>query len=292
VSDLFRLQFLIEGLYKGRVVASISCCFSPKFWDKVIVYNRDKIIPSRGIGAETPKSPLGLTSSKVSMNIVHCFFKDQEVRFVDGNPVANDVAAVLGYKDPANAVNRIVKPKNKGVCDLQTPGGIQSVAVLKEAGIYQLIFSSKLAGAEEFQDWVFEDVLPSIRKTGSYSLNKPKKEQNALLKEKIRTFQVNTPAQIDAARDEAEKVEQMAYQAANKGAEEIELIAKCHFVHAISCHPKGMTFEQYLPHWLRSMSDRTDIYPREVLEEMTIKAGKPLKVQGKILKHGYSYVWI
>jgi KilA-N domain len=118
------------------------------------------------------------------------------------------------------------------------------------------------------------------------------KEQNALLKEKIRTFQVSTPAQIESARDETEKVEQMAYQAANKGAEEIELIAKCHFVHAISCHPKGMTFEQYLPHWLRSMSDRTDIYPHEVLKEMTKKAGKPLKVQGKILKHGYSYVWI
>jgi hypothetical protein len=118
------------------------------------------------------------------------------------------------------------------------------------------------------------------------------KEQNALLKEKIRTFQVNTPAQIDSARDEAEKVKQMAYQAANKGAEEIELIAKCHFVLAITCHPKGMTFEQYLPHWLDSMSDQTDIYPREILKEMTKKAGKPLKVQGKILKHGYTYVWI
>lgn len=106
------------------------------------------------------------------MSIIHCLFNDQEIRFIDGNPVANDVAAILGYKDPANAVNRLVKPKNKGVADLQTPGGIQPVAVLKEAGIYQLIFSSKLAGAEEFQDWVFEDVLPSIRKTGSYSIFK------------------------------------------------------------------------------------------------------------------------
>jgi prophage antirepressor-like protein len=256
------------------------------------VYNRDKIIPSRGIGAETPKSPLGLTSSKVSMNIVHCFFKDQEVRFVDGNPVANDVAAVLGYKDPANAVNRIVKSKNKGVCDLQTPGGIQSVAVLKEAGIYQLIFSSKLAGAEEFQDWVFEDVLPSIRKTGSYSLNKPKKEQNALLKEKIRTFQVDTPAQIAARMDEVTEVRRMAHQVMDKGIEEVELIAKCHFAGAIRMHPKGLTFEQYLPHWLYSMNERTDIYPREVLEEMTIKAGKPIAYQGKILEHGYSHVWI
>jgi hypothetical protein len=76
------------------------------------------------------------------------------------------------------------------------------------------------------------------------------KDQNELLKEKIRTFQVNTPAEIESARDEAEKVKQMAYQAENKGAEEIELIAKCHYVRAITRHPKGLTFEQYLPHWL------------------------------------------
>ena len=121
------------------------------------------------------------------------------------------------------------------------------------------------------------------------------KEQNALLKEKIRTFQVDTPAQIAARLEEVDEVEgikQMAYQSPDKGAEEIELIAKCHFVRALKWHPKGITFEQYLSHWLDSMSDRTDIYPREVFEQMTIKAGKPLKVQGKILKHGYSYVWI
>jgi|GEM_PF-3516928 len=118
------------------------------------------------------------------------------------------------------------------------------------------------------------------------------KEQNELLKEKIRTFLVDTPEQIAARLDDVVEVKQMAYQAADKGAEEIELIAKCHFAGAITWHPKGLTFEQYLPHWLDSMSDRTDIYPHEVLEEMTTKAGKPLKVQGKILKHGYSHVWI
>jgi prophage antirepressor-like protein len=232
---------------------------------------------------------------EVELIVIHCLFKDQEIRFVDGSPVANDVAAVLGYKDPANAVNRLVKSKNKGVCDLQTPRGIQSVAVLKEAGIYQLIFGSKLASAEEFQDWVFEDVLPSIRKTGSYSLNKPKKEQNALLKEKIRTFQVNTPAQIDSVRDEAEKVKQMAYNAKEKTEEEIELIAKCHFVQNSGMHPKGITFEQYLPHWLFSMRERTDgvyIYPPAILNAMLAKTGQPARCQGKVLKPGYAGVWV
>jgi hypothetical protein len=54
---------------------------------------------------------------------------------------------------------------------MATPGGVQSVTVLEEGGIYQLILGSHLPIAEEFQDWVFEEVLPSIRKTGKYSVN-------------------------------------------------------------------------------------------------------------------------
>lgn len=108
------------------------------------------------------------------------------------------------------------------------------------------------------------------------------KEQNALLKEKIRTFQVDTPAQIAARLDEVAEVKRMAYQVVDKGIEEIELIAKCHFAGAIKYHPKGLTFEQYFPHWLHSMSDLTNIYPREIFKEMMIKAGKPIAYQGKI----------
>jgi KilA-N domain len=118
------------------------------------------------------------------------------------------------------------------------------------------------------------------------------REQNELLKEKIRTFQVDTPAQIAAAMDEVVEVKKMAHQAEDKGIEEVELLAKCFYVRAIPQHPKGLTFEQYLPHWLYSMNDRPDICPREVLEEMTKKAGKPIPYQGKVLKHGYSYVWV
>jgi prophage antirepressor-like protein len=109
-------------------------------------------------------------------SIILFHFEQSEIRFADGKPIANDVAAALGYKDPANAVNRLVKPKNKGVCDLQTPGGVQEATVLEEGGIYQLIFNSKLEGAEKFQDWVFDEVLPSIRKTGSYSVESDRQE--------------------------------------------------------------------------------------------------------------------
>lgn len=105
------------------------------------------------------------------MNSLQVFcFESQEIRFVEGKPVANDVAMVLGFKNPADAVYRLVDKENKGICKIQTPGGIQSVTVLEEAGIYQLIFSSKLESAKKFQRWVFSDVLPSIRETGGYGL--------------------------------------------------------------------------------------------------------------------------
>ena len=97
-------------------------------------------------------------------------FESQEVRFVDGKPVANDVAKILGYADPAKAISTKVDSDYKGVTKTVTPGGTQLVTTLDEPGIYQLIFGSKLPVAEKFRKWIFEQVLPSIRKTGSYSL--------------------------------------------------------------------------------------------------------------------------
>jgi anti-repressor protein len=95
-------------------------------------------------------------------------FESNSIRFVDGKPVAKDVAIALGYLDPRRAVNHHVSAQNKGRVKISTPGGNQSATVLYEAGIYQLIFSSKLPSAEKFQQWVFSEILPSIRKTGGY----------------------------------------------------------------------------------------------------------------------------
>ena len=98
-------------------------------------------------------------------------FESQEVRFIDGKPVANDVAAVLGYADPATAVYKKVDPEYKSVAKMETVDGkLRDVAVLEEPGIHQLIMSSKLDSAKRFQRWVLEEVLPALRKTGSYSI--------------------------------------------------------------------------------------------------------------------------
>jgi hypothetical protein len=120
-------------------------------------------------------------------------FESQEIRFIGDKPVAIDIAKVLGYKRPEKAVYDIVKAKNKTEANIQTAVGIRTVFVLEEAGIYQLIFQSKLPNAERFQDWVFEEVLPSIRKTGSYSFNQPKQIDFAAYYKRMGINQCSVP---------------------------------------------------------------------------------------------------
>jgi anti-repressor protein len=77
-----------------------------------------------------------------------------------------DVAKALGYSNPAKAVI----DHCKGVTVLETPtqSGVQSIKYGKESEVYRLTMKSKLPNAEKFQDWVCDEVLPSIRKHGAY----------------------------------------------------------------------------------------------------------------------------
>lgn len=109
-------------------------------------------------------------------NLVAYIFQDNQIRFVDGKPVANDIAKALGYAKPREVVNKRVSSENKHIVDVQTTGGRQSMAVLEEPGIYQLIFGSRLPSAILFQNWIFQEVLPEIRKIGSYSIKKGRRE--------------------------------------------------------------------------------------------------------------------
>ncbi len=87
---------------------------------------------------------------------------------VDNKPMflANDVAKALGYSYPKNAI----QDHCKGVDILSTPtdGGIQKMKYIPESDVYRLVMRSKLPQAEQFQDWVCDEVLPTIRKTGGY----------------------------------------------------------------------------------------------------------------------------
>ena len=80
-----------------------------------------------------------------------------------------DVAKALGYSNPAKAVI----DHCKGVTVLETPtqSGVQPIKYGKEGEVYRLTMKSKLPDAEKFQDWVCDEVLPSIRKHGAYMTN-------------------------------------------------------------------------------------------------------------------------
>ena len=77
--------------------------------------------------------------------------------------VATDVAKALGYTDAINAIKKHCKGCAK-YTTLETEGGNQKMRVIYEPDVYRLIFGSKLKSAVKFQDWVFEEVLPQIRK--------------------------------------------------------------------------------------------------------------------------------
>lgn len=95
-------------------------------------------------------------------------FGDIRTVEIDGKPyfVANDVAKSLGYKRPADAVTAHCKGSVKH--RYLTEGGEQEVKVIPEGDVYRLISRSKLPSAEKFERWVFDEVLPSIRKHGAY----------------------------------------------------------------------------------------------------------------------------
>lgn len=79
---------------------------------------------------------------------------------------ANDVAKVLGYARPADAISAHCKGSVKH--RVLTNGGPQLMTFIPESDLYRLTFKSKLTAAEKFTDWVTEQVLPSIRKNGGY----------------------------------------------------------------------------------------------------------------------------
>jgi anti-repressor protein len=109
-------------------------------------------------------------------------FNDNQIRVIekDGEPwfVARDVAEVLDIKNYRDTLTNYPE-EEKGVATTDTLGGKQTVSIISEAGLYRMIFQSRKENAEKFKTWVFSEVLPSIRKTGSYS--KPKSQAEMLL---------------------------------------------------------------------------------------------------------------
>lgn len=93
---------------------------------------------------------------------------------INGEPwfVGKDVADMLGYSNSRDAISNHVFDEDKGVAQIDTLGGPQSMTIINESGFYALVFGSDLPFAKTIKHWVTSEVLPAIRKTGGYSLQK------------------------------------------------------------------------------------------------------------------------
>lgn len=100
-------------------------------------------------------------------------YKNREVRTteIDGEVwfVAKDIADILEIEDATHAI-RGLDNDEKGLRKMEPPGGMQDMTIISEAGLYTLLMRSNKEEAKTFRRWVTHDVLPAIRKAGSYSV--------------------------------------------------------------------------------------------------------------------------
>lgn len=122
----------------------------------------------------------------------------------DGNLlfVASDVAKALGYAVPQKAVidhckhcSKMEHPSNKGTY----------INLITESDVYRLTMKSKLPNAEQFQDWVCEEVLPTIRKTGSYSAGQQLSPSELILK--LAQINVENERKMKAIEEKQARIE-------------------------------------------------------------------------------------
>lgn len=105
-------------------------------------------------------------------------FQGQKVRsmLVGDTPyfVAKDVAKILGFSNPRDAIKTHVFDEDKGVDTIDTLGGKQKMTIINESGVYALVFGSRLPQAKSFKRWVTSEVLPALRQQGTYTIQQNK----------------------------------------------------------------------------------------------------------------------
>lgn len=114
----------------------------------------------------------------MNTQLIEKIFENFPIRIItdeQGEPwfVASDVAAVLGYAQ-TNNMNKLIDEDDKNKRVLQIGGNYVNQSLINESGLYQAIFGSTKLEAKRFKRWVTSEVLPSIRKTGSYGVEQPR----------------------------------------------------------------------------------------------------------------------
>ena len=120
-------------------------------------------------------SQKGINSMNTQVQFSAFTFKSNSVRVItDKNQepwfCANDVCDILGYSNPRDAISKHCKAGGVAKRDTPTKSAVQEMTFINEPNLYRLIIKSRKPEAEPFEAWVFEEVLPQIRKTGKYQL--------------------------------------------------------------------------------------------------------------------------
>ncbi|STP40044.1 toxin-antitoxin system, toxin component, Bro family [Enterococcus durans] len=190
------------------------------------------------------------------MNTPQIFnFEQNEVRtvLVNDEPyfVGKDVAEVLGYSKPRNAISTHVDEEDKQDAPIQGDlGGKQKMTIINESGLYSLILKSKLPNAKKFKRWVTSEVLPQIRKHGMYAtdelLNNPDLliEVATKLKEE-RTQRLIAEQRVNELQPKADYYDRILN---NKGLVTVSTIAKNYGMSAVTfnklLHELGIQYNQ------------------------------------------------
>lgn len=129
---------------------------------------------------------------------------------VNGEPyfVGRDVAKILGYANPNDALAKHVDEEDKGVAKCDTLGGIQELTVINESGLYSLILSSKLPSAKRFKRWVTSEVLPAIRKHGVFVMDDIVNNTDALI-EALQAFKAERLQRMALEEENAVQKQQL-----------------------------------------------------------------------------------
>ena len=122
-------------------------------------------------------------------------YQSSPIRMIDRDGelwwVLADVCRVLDIKNSRDAASRL-DDDEKGVALTDTPGGSQTMTTINESGLYKVIFRSEKPEAKKFTRWVTHEVLPAIRRTGTYSTvgTKPKRMSGLELLELRRSIKI------------------------------------------------------------------------------------------------------
>lgn len=211
------------------------------------------------------------------------------VRAEDGEPwfVARDVCSAIGLTNLTMALDRVADDQ-RGVSRIDTLGGPQNAATVSESGLYMLVLRSDKPDAAKFQQWVTREVLPAIRKTGTYS-RYPAAPQQLPSKRELAQWVIEAEERAEAAEAQVRELTPSASAFQElvdaTGDWSVADAAKC-----LSRDPNITTGRDRLfdfmrgQRWIYRDNGRWRAYQTQVdLGRLTEKLGKPYVRDGQIV---------